>query len=88
MFGMNISKSNRLLIKKVELGDKIYVELNSGDILTLPFSYTKKLENASENDLKDYRLIGGGIGIHFLKIDEDISLSGIINYKTTQLLAS
>jgi len=85
---MNISKSNRLLIKKVELGDKIYVELNSGDILTLPYSYTKKLENASENDLKDYRLIGGGIGIHFLKIDEDISLSGIINYKTTQLLAS
>jgi hypothetical protein len=85
---MNISKSNRLLIEKVELDDKIYVELNSGDILTLPYSYTKKLENASENDLKDYRLIGGGIGIHFLKIDEDISLSGIINYKTTQLLAS
>jgi hypothetical protein len=84
---MNTLK-NRLLIKKIDLDDKIYVELNSGDILTLPYSYTKRLESASKSDLKEYKLIGGGIGVHFPKIDEDISLSGIINYKTTQLLAS
>ena len=81
--------NNRLLITKVEIKDKIYVYLNSSDILAIPYSYTKKLELASSEDLSDYRLIGGGIGINFPKIDEDISLEGIINYKTKyELLAS
>jgi len=79
----------RLLITKVEAKDKIYIHLNSDDILTIPYSYTKKLENSSSDDLSEYRLIAGGIGINFPKIDEDISLEGIIHYKTKhELLAS
>jgi len=79
----------RLLITKVETKDKIYIYLNSGDVLAIPYSYTKKLEDASSDDLSEYRLIAGGIGINFPKIDEDISLEGIIHYKTKyELLAS
>jgi len=69
------------LINRLDFGDKIYVYLKSGDILTLPYSYTKKIQNATKEELFNYRLIGGGIGIHFEQIDEDISLSGIISYK-------
>ena len=39
---------------------------------------TQRLENATLEELKDYRLIVGGIGIHFESIDEDISVEGII----------
>ena len=71
--------NNRTLIKSVGFGDeKLYIELNSGRVLSVPYSYTKRLKNASIEDLKEYRLIANGIGIHFEKIDEDISVDGII----------
>jgi hypothetical protein len=69
------------LISKIELDTKILVYLNSGDILTLPYSYTKRIEQSSVSLLLNYHLIGGGRGIHFDDIDEDISLEGIIDYK-------
>ncbi|MBN2824109.1 MAG: DUF2442 domain-containing protein [Campylobacterales bacterium] len=56
----------------------MYIELNNNRVLTVPYSYTEKLVNASLDDLKDYRLIANGMGIHFQKIDEDISVDGII----------
>ena len=68
-------------INRLDFGDKIYVYLQSGDILTIPYSYTKKILGAKKEELLEYRLIGEGIGVHFEKIDEDISLKGIIAYK-------
>ena len=69
------------LINRLDFGEKIYVYLQSDDILSIPYSYTKKIQNANKEQLLNYRLIGGGIGVHFEDIDEDISLSGIISYK-------
>jgi hypothetical protein len=73
-------------ITRADFGDKIYIYLKSGDILTIPYSYTKKMQNAKKEQLLNYRIIGGGIGIHFEEIDEDISLNGIIAYKITHEL--
>lgn len=74
-----ITLTNRTLIKSVGFGsDKMYIELNTNRVLTVPYSYTKRLENATLNELQEYRLIANSIGIHFEKIDEDISLEGII----------
>lgn len=69
------------LINRLDFGDKIYVYLQSDDILAIPYNYTKKIQNATKEELLNYRLIGGGIGVHFESIDEDISLNGIISYK-------
>jgi len=68
-------------ITRVDFGDKIYIYLKSSDILTIPYSYTKKIQDAKKEQLLNYRIIGGGVGVHFEEIDEDISLSGIIAYK-------
>ncbi len=68
-------------ITRVDFGDKIYIYLKSNDILTIPYNYTKKIQYAKKEQLLNYRIIGGGIGVHFEEIDEDISLSGIIAYK-------
>jgi len=71
--------TNRTLIESVGFGrDKMYIELNTNRVLTVPYTYTKRLANASLDELQAYRLIANGIGIHFEKIDEDISLEGII----------
>jgi hypothetical protein len=71
--------NQRILIKSVGFADdKLFVELNSNRVLTVPYTYTQKLKNATPNQLKNYRLIASGIGIHFEDIDEDISVEGII----------
>ena len=75
---MNTS-NNRTLIQSVGFGDKkMYIELSTNRILAVPYTYTKRLASASKAELEDYRLIANGIGIHFNKIDEDISVAGII----------
>ncbi len=75
---MNIS-NNRTLIHSVGFGnEKMYIELSTHRVLAVPYTYTKRLELANKKDLEDYRLIANGVGIHFEKIDEDISLAGII----------
>lgn len=68
-------------ITRIDFGDKIYIYLKSNDILTIPYSYTKKIQYATKEQLLNYRIIGDGIGVHFEEIDEDISLNGIIAYK-------
>ena len=71
--------NNKFLIKSVGFAEeKMFIELNTSRVLTVPYSYTKKLQNAKSKELKNYRLIAGGIGIHFEDIDEDISVEGII----------
>ena len=76
-------------IQSLHIDDKLYIHLTTGDTLSLPFDYTPRLRNADKTLLQKYHLIGGGIGIHFEQIDEDISLAGIIRYKMThELMAS
>ena len=75
---MNTS-SNKTLIQSVGFGDeKMYIELTTDRVLLVPYSYTKRLNNAIQEQLKNYRLIANGVGIHFEDIDEDISVEGII----------
>ncbi len=79
---MSSSVNQRNLhIEQVEFDDSIRVHLSSGDVLAIPYDYTRKLASASRQILENYHLIGEGVGIHFEDIDEDISLNGIIRYK-------
>ena len=74
-----MSTSTKTLITSVGFAtDRLFVELSTGRVLVVPLSYTKRLENATEEELKEYRLVGNGRGIHFPLIDEDISVEGII----------
>jgi hypothetical protein len=86
---MSTLNSKNTRIKALSFDDKIHIYLTTGDVLVLPHDYTSKLAIASKDDLQQYRLIADGIGVHFEKLDEDISLSGIIHYKMThELMAS
>ncbi|HIP27555.1 MAG TPA: DUF2442 domain-containing protein [Sulfurovum sp.] len=75
---MNTS-NNKTRIQSIGFGDeKMYIELTTARVLSVPYSYTKRLSNATQKQLKNYRLIANGVGIHFEDIDEDISVEGII----------
>lgn len=75
---MNTLRNNTVITSIGFAKDKMFIELSTSRVLTVPYSYTKKLQNASLEDIKDYRLIANGVGIHFKKIDEDLSVEGII----------
>jgi len=46
--------------------------------LAVPLAYFPRLLNASRDDLNDFIISGGVIGIHWDKIDEDISVEGLL----------
>lgn len=58
--------------------DLLAIVLNSGDVLQARISDFERLKKASTIQLKKWRLIGGGIGIHWEAVDEDLSLRGFI----------
>lgn len=58
--------------------DLLAIVLNSGDVLQARLSDFERLKKASEGQLKKWRLIGGGVGINWEALDEDLSLRGFI----------
>lgn len=54
------------------------VELKDGRKLSVPLAYFPRLLHAAISDLKKYTLSGGGIGIHWDNLDEDISPEGLL----------
>ncbi len=63
--------------------DMIIVVFNNGKLIKLKISDYPKLKKAGEKRLNNWELIGGGIGIRWRELDEDLSIKGFI--KTTAL---
>jgi hypothetical protein len=58
--------------------DMLLIILNTGFVLQEKLSKYPALQNATTEELLNYKLIGNGTGIHWTAIDEDISLKGIL----------
>ena len=70
-----------LRIKQIITDKKLntmVVLLNNGMVLKVPIDHFKRLNKANQNQLNAYDLIGGGIGIHWDELDEDLSLKSLI----------
>ncbi len=59
--------------------DMMHVRLVDGRELAIPLEWFPKLRMATESQLKNWRFIGKGIGIHWEEIDEDISVAGLLD---------
>jgi len=58
---------------------KLFVRLDDGREIGVPLEWFPKLESATAEDLKKWRFIGDGIGIHWESLDEDISVDGLLS---------
>ena len=58
--------------------DKMCVALSDGRELNVPMEWFPRLLSATKTQRGHWRLIGGGIGIHWDEIDEDISVEGLL----------
>jgi len=57
---------------------ELVVELEDGRSVHVPLEWFPKLRDAAPEDLAEWRLVGRGVGIHWPKLDEDISVRGIL----------
>ncbi|MBX2967447.1 MAG: DUF2442 domain-containing protein [Cyclobacteriaceae bacterium] len=58
---------------------KMFVRLDDGREIAVPIDWFPRLRDASENDRNNWRLIGGGEGIHWEDLDEDILVEGLLH---------
>jgi hypothetical protein len=56
----------------------LQVRLADGRELSVPLEWFPRLRNASPAARDEYRLVGGGIGIHWPQLDEDLSVAGLL----------
>lgn len=58
--------------------DSLVVHLRGGRTLQVPLEWFPRLAQATADQLSKWHLIGGGIGIHWDEIDEDLSVQGLL----------
>lgn len=59
--------------------DRITATLTDGRVISVPLSWSWRLERASPTERANYRLIGDGIGFHCPDLDEDIGVEGMLS---------
>ena len=64
-------------IVSVEVSDEaIVATFTDGRIVSMPLHWSYRLEAATPEERRKYRLIGRGYGVHWPDLDEDLSAHG------------
>jgi hypothetical protein len=58
--------------------DALSVVLSDGRVVSVPLPWFPRLLEATPRQRAQWELIGGGIGIHWEAIDEDISVASLL----------
>jgi hypothetical protein len=59
--------------------DALLVTLTDGRVVSVPLVWFPRLAEASPRQRSEWELIGGGIGVHWEAIDEDISVASLLH---------
>lgn len=80
---MSVDKRCDMQIQKVWFdAENIYVKTDTGVTVGNPLSWFPRLANASIEERADYET--SPFGIHWEKLDEDLSLQGFFEYRSSQ----
>ena len=78
---MNSSAIEKAPVEGVDVrldADALTVELADGRTVSAPIAWFPRLAHATAEERAYWRLIGNGEGIHWLALDEDISIEGLL----------
>ena len=64
--------------------DSLTVDLTDGRTLSVPLAWYPRLNHATASERAAWTLTGGGRGIHWLGLDEDISVEGLLAGRRSQ----
>ncbi len=66
-------------VKDVRFAEaSLSVDLIDGRTITVPLAWYPRLLRATEKQLGNWQISGGGYGIHWPEIDEDLSTEGLL----------
>jgi hypothetical protein len=58
--------------------EHLQVTLSDGRIISAPLTWSPRLLSATASQRANWRLIGGGVGINWPDLDEDISVKSLL----------
>jgi Protein of unknown function (DUF2442) len=59
-------------------GEELTVDLSDGRTLSVPTGWFPRLLHATEKERGNWRLVGGGEGVHWPALDEDVSIENLL----------
>jgi hypothetical protein len=59
--------------------NEIIAHLADGRVISVPLAWSWRLSEATPKQRANFRLIGGGQGVHWPDVDEDISVDGMLH---------
>lgn len=65
-------------IEVITTEDTLTVELEDGHTISVPIAWYPRLAYATMDERSHFIIIGGGYGIHWPELDEDISVEGLL----------
>lgn len=74
---MSILIQNKPLVYDLKFTeDELVVYLKDGRSMHVPLVWYPSLKNATKKELENYKILGDGEGIHWIDLDEDLSVNG------------
>lgn len=71
-------ETNAQASKVAFIDGSLIVELRDGRTISVPMDWYPRLLEATPSELSAWELTGGGSGIHWPELDEDISIEGLL----------
>ena len=60
------------------IDDAVAIDLSDGRTVTAPLAWYPRLLHGTARERRHWRLIGGGEGVHWPDLDEDLSVEGLL----------
>jgi len=76
--GINTLANDSIAMSVSFDSDNMWVELADGRKLGMPLAYFPRLLHATPRQRKNYIISGGGTGLHWEDIDEDICVKSLV----------
>jgi Protein of unknown function (DUF2442) len=73
-----VTSSEALAVDVSCSNEELTVVLDDGRTVSVPLMWFPRLLNATEKQKREWEFIGGGIGIHWEEVDEDISVASLL----------
>ena len=76
--GILALKADERVLSVVVSTDSLSVSLMDGRIITVPLAWYPRLLHATTEQRNNWKIAGGGYGLHWPDLDEDLSTEGLL----------
>lgn len=79
-----VNEVQSLVVQVVEANHtELKVRLSDGRTIAVPIAWYPRLSHATTDELSNWRLIADGRGIHWVDLDEDVSVENLVSGKAS-----